>query len=158
LAPTSTQPFLRQYGGPTILIVGLATLAIGLAVNASELFDLIAPPAVSYPVVIPVLNNPVTAGSTLVLEVTRCAWAITGPGPVSAEVTRELARVDPGSRQIVVLPSVRVDVPVGCVTIESRLSIIPVDLPPGRWILRGAATARNKTTTYQTAVFDVTAP
>jgi hypothetical protein len=142
--------------GILILVFGLALVAIGLAVNASLLFNLLAPPAARFPSPFPVLNSPLHAGDTLILQVTRCAWDITGDDPVRVTTTRSLVSAD--SPTIVVLPSVDVDIPTGCQTVQSRLNIIPDDLPPGRWRLQGSNTARNKTVPFSSEPFVVLGP
>ncbi len=153
LPPVITSPRLIT---PLLLVIGLGALVIGLAVNASLLFNLLAPSAVSFPEAFAVLtpDGVVHQGDTLVLRVTRCAWNITGDAPIPSDTTREL--VNATSPAIVVLPSTRVDIPPGCHTVESRLSLIPADLPPGRWLFRGATTARGKTVPWSTQPFDVT--
>lgn len=133
--------------------VGIGSVIIGLLLNAALLFNLILPPAVSFPGPFLVLNSPMHAGETLVLQVTRCAWDLIGDDPVRVLSTRSLVSVD--SAAIVVLPSVAVDIPTGCQTVESRLNIVPSDLPPGRWRLQGSNTARNRTVPFSSDAFVV---
>jgi hypothetical protein len=156
--------FRQQFAiGIASLGLGIAIFAVGVGLNAAAIYDAFSPAAVTYTSPLRVLNNPVTAGAPLVLEVARQAWNITGTTDIPAVVTRQLVRVDSRGgliqpKQIVVMPSVSLGVPPGSTVVESRLSLIPLDLPPGYWRLEGDATARHKTSPWYTEVIDVRAP
>ena len=153
----------RRPQGYLIFGFGVCVLLIGLSMNASIIFDMLAPPALVYDSPLRVLNNPVTAGTAVVLEVSRSAWNITGTDPVQAEVSRQLVRVDRQGavlqpREVIVLDSVTLGVPEGHSVVQSRLSMIPADVPGGTWRIEGMAYARHRSASFYTEVIEVVGP
>lgn len=61
--------------------------------------------------------------------------------PIRAEATRRLVEA---RGQITVLPSVILDIPVGCETVTSRLTALPNDLPPGRYTMTGTFSSTSR--------------
>jgi len=145
------------------VVLGIVLLAIGIMLNAPLIFDALAPPAVTYDNPLRVISGPIHPGDTVTLRVGRSAWNITGSSPVPAEVSRQLVRSDENGneiqpKQVLVLPSITLGVDPGHTVVQSRLSILPTDLPPGYWILEGEATARHKSSPYWSEPIVVLAP
>lgn len=86
----------------------------------------------------PILSPTVKPGETVVVKVTRCNHQ---DAPIRLEATRRLVG-DGGT--IIILPSVQFDMPPGCETVTSRLTPIPGDAPPGRYVMTGTFSGANR--------------
>lgn len=124
-------------------IVPKLALALLLAYLAlPEAVRTFGPPPIAYRnTPFPVLTPVIKPGDTVAITVARCA---SDPFSDRTEMpftfTRAIVRDD--GIQIPVMGGYS-SMPMGCNEIVSRLSVIPMDLPPGTYRLQGISTATN---------------
>lgn len=104
----------------------------------------------------PILNAPLRPGDTVLLEVDRC---IPGEQPLPYVFTRQLVRVDGPEAITMALPSGGSIAMPGCELVQSRVTVLPADMPPGRYYLLAVTSVRGRWNTFsvpwRSAEFDV---
>jgi hypothetical protein len=157
------RPWLVVASGGHWFTVGVSITVVGLLLNLPLIFDSLAPPAVTYDNPQKVLSPTVHAGDGVVIEVKRNAWNIFGDQAVPVDVSRQLVQTNVEGeillpKTVVVLTDVVLGVDPGYTIVQSRLNILPRDLPPGWWRLEGEATARHKSSPYYSDPIHVLPP
>ena len=107
----------------------LAVLAALAAGTSSLWLPLVEHPPMWYTnLPYPVLNGPMPVGVTPLLEVARCAER-----PLLVRTSRTFREVD--TNMLWYVGDVLTDVPEGCVTVKSSRATLPLEAPPGRYVL-----------------------
>jgi hypothetical protein len=131
-----------------------AVLAVGALLAAFAAYVLEPPPMTYENAPMPVLEEPVVAGTVVRFVLTRCARRAM-PYPI----TRNLRNA--GTGEVRLLPSVETQVEAGCTTVVSGAQGIPPDVPAGTYVLYGTALVRTLLRTHavawETAPFAVVA-
>lgn len=89
------------------------------------------------------VESPVHSGDVLRVTVERCNRS---SGALSYTLSRTLTNTE--SKETWALPMGGSDIPPGCQAVQSRLNILPDDLPPGRYVLSAVSQVPGRFRTF----------